>query len=129
MLTTTATAGGDYSFNNLGPGTYFVCEATATDWVQTFPNTVGGEVIDTCDNVAGNAEFGYLFTASSGTDNTLNDFGNFQLIDKTGSKYVDDEGDGSISGDSKYTAAGGWTVRLYRDNGGTAGRWTPPTRC
>ncbi|MGU9537297.1 hypothetical protein, partial [Proteus mirabilis] len=60
-------------------------------------------------------------TFLAGSNFSGNDFGNFQLIDKTGSKYVDDEGDGSLSGGSKYTAAGGWTVRLYRDNGGTAG--------
>ena len=115
-VTSTVTDGsGNYAFNNLGPGTYFVCEATVSDWIQTFPNTVGGEVIDTCDNIAGNAEFGYTFTAASGSDQTLNDFGNFQLLDKTGSKYVDDEGDGSITGDSKYT--GGWTINIYRDDG------------
>ena len=108
-------ATGNYAFNDLGPGTYFVCEATASDWIQTFPNTVAGEVINTCDNIAGNAEFGYKFTAASGVDQTLNDFGNFQLINKTGSKYVDDEGDGSISGDSKYT--GGWTINIYKDDG------------
>ncbi len=30
------------AFNNLGPGTYIVCEDDGnTDWIQTFPNTVG----------------------------------------------------------------------------------------
>ncbi len=110
------------AFNNLGPGTYFVCEATAADWIQTFPNTVAGEVIDTCDNVAGNAEFGYKFTASSGTNETLNDFGNFQLIDKSGFKFNDNDMDGvyepapSAQNDTKLTD---WTIELWKLVSGT----------
>jgi len=70
--------GGGYAFADLGPGTYFVCEASMAGWVQTYPNLAGGEVIDTCDDIAGNEPFGYAFTTSSGTDLTGNDFGNFE---------------------------------------------------
>ena len=72
-------ANGDYSFADLGPGTYFVCEASLAGWVQTYPNLVGGEVINTCDTIAGNEPFGYTFTTASGVDLTDNDFGNFEL--------------------------------------------------
>jgi hypothetical protein len=72
-------ASGDYAFADLGPGTYFVCEASTVGWVQTFPNVVGGEVIDTCDDIAGNEAFGYTFTTESGVDLVDNDFGNFEL--------------------------------------------------
>ena len=105
---------GDYTFGDLAPGDYIVCEDLPTGWVQTFPSTAGGEVIDTCDE-GGHAEFGYAFSASSGDDETLNDFANFELIDKTGTKYVDAGGDGSIAGDSPYL--GGWTINLYKDDG------------
>ena len=71
-------ADGYYEFPDLGPGTYFVCEASMVGWVQTYPNLAGGEVIDTCDDIAGNEPFGYAFTTSSGTDLTGNDFGNFE---------------------------------------------------
>ena len=122
-VTSTVTDGsGNYAFNNLGPGTYFVCEATVSDWIQTFPNTVGGEVIDTCDNIAGNAEFGYTFTAASGSDQTLNDFGNFQLLDKGGFKFQDNDTDGifepapSPQNDTKLS---GWTIELWKLVSGT----------
>ncbi len=124
VTSTTTNGSGNYAFNNLGPGTYFVCEATASDWIQTFPKTVAGEVIDTCDNIAGNAEFGYKFTASSGEDQTLNDFGNFQLIDKSGFKFNDNDADGAfeplpnLQNDTKLT---GWTVELWKLISGT---WT-----
>ncbi len=116
---------GDYSFGNLGPGTYFVCEAADSAWIQTFPNTTGSEVINTCANAndAGNsrtnADYGYTFTTSSGSDLTGNDFGNFELVSKSGTKYVDANGDGDISSDSAYT--GGWTIRLYKENASANG--------
>jgi hypothetical protein len=74
-------ADGDYEFTDLGPGTYFVCEASMAGWAQTFPNVVGGEVIDTCDDIAGNEPFGYTFTTASGIDLVDNDFGNFELFE------------------------------------------------
>ena len=120
--TTTTNATGDYTFANLGPGTYFVCEDDSNaDWIQTFPNTVAGEVIDTCDDV-GDAAFGYKFTASSGTNETGNHFGNFQLIDKTGFKFNDNDMDGvyepspSPQNDTKLTD---WTIELWKLVSGT----------
>jgi hypothetical protein len=71
-------ADGNYAFTDLGPGTYFVCEASMAGWVQTYPNLAGGEVIDTCDDIAGNEPFGYAFTTESGVDLVDNDFGNFE---------------------------------------------------
>ncbi len=122
--TTTSLVDGSYSFSNLGPGTYFVCEATKTGWNQTFPNasTVdpsGEAIYGACDNVAGNAAYGYKFTTASGTDLTADDFGNFELVSKSGTKFVDANGDGNISSDSAYT--GGWTIKLYKDDGSTTG--------
>ena len=91
-------ANGTYTINAIVPGTYRVREVAQPDWVCTFPNPCYHEE-----------------TFLAGSHLTGNNFGNFQLIDKTGSKYVDDEGDGSLSGDSKYTA--GWTINLYKDDG------------
>jgi hypothetical protein len=112
-------ATGFYEFPGLGPGTYFACEAELAGWIQTFPNAVAGEVIDTCDDIAGNEDFGYKFTASSGTDETGNDFGNFELISKSGTKFNDLDGDGVW--DAGEPGLEGWTINLYRDNGSTAG--------
>ena len=121
MSSTTTNGTGGYSFANLGPGTYFVCEAADSAWTQTFPNTTGSEVINTCANANDlgnsrtNADYGYTFTTSSGTDLTGNDFGNAAPVSKSGTKYVDANGDGDISSDSVYT--GGWDIKLYKDDG------------
>jgi hypothetical protein len=87
-------------------------------WIQTFPNTVGGEVIDTCDAVAGQEAFGYAFSASSGSDETGNDFGNFEEITKSGTKFEDVNGDGDLT---DGVALDGWTINLYADDGDTPG--------
>ncbi len=39
-------ANGDYSFNNLAPGTYSVCEVMQTGWVQTQPGTPSSPICD-----------------------------------------------------------------------------------
>jgi hypothetical protein len=128
LVSTQATnATGDYSFPGLNPGTYFTCEEGKTGWIQTYPNAgttapTGETIYSACDNVTGLPKYGYKFTTTNaGGSLAGNNFGNFQLVSKGGSKFVDANGDGSISGDSKYTAAGGWSIRLYKDDGGTAG--------
>ena len=117
LTSTTTDSNGDYTFGDLGPGTYWACEDLPTGWIQTFPSAAGGEVIAACD-VVGDAEFGYLFTASSGQDEIGNDFGNFELIDKTGTKYEDSDGDGDITGESGIE---NWTIYLYNDDGSVPG--------
>jgi|GEM_PF-3740110 len=57
---TTTNGGGNYSFSNLGPGTYTVCEVGRAGWTQTFPANNG------C----------YVVTASSGNDESGKNFGN-----------------------------------------------------
>jgi hypothetical protein len=118
---------GNYSFPNLSTGTYFACEETKTGWIQTYPNAgtanpTGETIYNACNNISGLAQYGYKFVSgSTGTNLSGNNFGNFQLVSKGGSKFVDANGDGSLTGDSKYIAAGGWNIRLYKDDGGTAG--------
>ena len=116
--TTTTDASGNYSFGDLGPGDYIVCEDLPAGWVQTFPNAPGGEVIDTCDEVAGQAEWGYAFSATSGEDEINNDFGNFELIDKSGTKLEDVNGDGDLT---DGVAIEDWTIYLYNDVGSVPG--------
>jgi hypothetical protein len=106
-------ADGDYEFTDLGPGTYFVCEASMAGWAQTFPNVVGGEVIDTCDDIAGNEPFGYTFTTASGIDLVDNDFGNFELVTKSGTKFNDLDGDGDLTDGVPLEA---WTINAYADD-------------
>jgi len=82
--TTTTTTGlsGNYSFSNLGPGTYMVCEQLQAGWVQTLPGTPS-------------AVGCYTIVVSSGT-NVVQDFGNFKLITLTVKKHVINDNGGTL---------------------------------
>ena len=90
---TTTAADGSYSFSDLDPGTYSVCEVPQPpDWTRTYPGNdcyygvlvgPGGAIID-------------------------KDFGNFMNVDITVCKYIDSNGDGI--GDTPFT--GGWRMTL-----------------
>jgi hypothetical protein len=108
-------AGGAYSFDPIGPGTYTVCETLQAGWTQTFPNASTPnpphETIATNCAPPGGTEFGYHFTTSSGQDLSGNDFGNFKLITKSGSKFNDLNGNGVKDGGDPGLS--GWTINLY----------------
>ncbi|MBI4301041.1 MAG: hypothetical protein HY664_00355, partial [Chloroflexi bacterium] len=114
LLSTVATnASGEYSFPSLGPGSYIACEELKAGWQQTYP-TSGAD----CTAVATLGAKGYAFTATSGTDETGNDFGNFEKITKSGVKYNDVNGDGDLTDGIPLS---GWDIKLYRDNGSVPG--------
>jgi methionine-rich copper-binding protein CopC/protocatechuate 3,4-dioxygenase beta subunit len=92
---TVTDANGNYSFADVGPGTYTVQEELQPGWIQTFPAPPGT----------------YTFTATSGGDVSGDDFGNFQLVTFSGEVYNDLNGSGSFQpGDPGLP---GWTVNLY----------------
>ena len=67
---------GYYEFPDLQPGTYTLTEVLLDGWTNTYsPPAV---------------------TVAPGDDSTDNDFGNFELIDKSGHKYEDEDGDMSF---------------------------------
>src|SRR5205823_3832476 len=72
----TTDANGNWSVTNIGPGTYTVQEVQQAGWTQT----------------AGQA--GFSFTASSGTNVTGINFGNFQNINLSGAKFNDHNANG-----------------------------------
>lgn len=81
VVTSMATAGqGDYSFNDLAPGTYAVCETLKDNWVQTFPT---------------NNECHTIVIDQSGETNEAN-FGNQGRGNIVVIKNVDSDGDGTI---------------------------------
>ena len=92
VASTVTAANGTYSFNNLGPGTYFVQEAVPSGSTQT----------------GGNA--GYTIIATSGSNSTGNNFGNFINIAITGTKFNDITGNGFSADD---TPLAGVTINLY----------------
>lgn len=121
----TTTAGdGSYSFTNLPPNDYKVCETAQTGWTQTYPTTNGG-----CQLVT---------VALSGFNYTHTDFGNQGRGTITVVKNVDSNGDGTIdfqdvtnwnwnidgsgnfttgSGNSQNVAAGNYTVSEVQKSG------------
>lgn len=89
LATTTTNVSGSYSFGNLAPGSYSVCETQQNGWVQTFPasNACHSVVI----NISGETE-----QANFGNQGR----GSIQVI-----KNVDTDGDGDIdtSGATDWT--------------------------
>ena len=75
--TTTTDSSGDYSFSDLGPGTYTVREVVPAGWLQTAPPAPGT----------------FTVTATSGTDAPGLLFGNYQYVTYSGTVYNDVFGD------------------------------------
>jgi protocatechuate 3,4-dioxygenase beta subunit len=98
VATTTTDANGNYSFTNVGPGTYTVQEELKPGWIQTYPAPPGT----------------YTVTTSSGQNVGGEDFGNFQLVTVTGTVYNDSNGNGADDGE---TGLQGWTVNLLDSKG------------
>ena len=99
VATTVTDVNGDYSFTNIGPGTYTVQEELRTGWIQTAPASPGT----------------YAITATSGQDSTGLLFGNYQLVTYSGTVYNDLNGSGVIApGDPGLP---GWTVELLDSQG------------
>jgi methionine-rich copper-binding protein CopC len=94
VATTVTDANGNYSFTNVGPGTYTVEEELQPGWVQTDPAPPGT----------------YTVAASSGTDVSGLLFGNFQLVTYSGEVYNDINGNGSL--DPGEPGLAGWTINL-----------------
>jgi hypothetical protein len=90
VATTQTDQNGDYSFINLTPGTYAVCETQQTNWVQTFPANNGCYTV--VINISGETNPGTNFGNQSR--------GNIQVI-----KNVDTDGDGDID----ISGATDWT--------------------
>jgi protocatechuate 3,4-dioxygenase beta subunit len=98
--TTTSDVNGDYSFSDLGPGTYTVQEELQPGWIQTAPPPPGT----------------YTVAATSGQDASGLVFGNFQLATISGQVYDDLNGDGSNDGGTD-PGLPGWTVNLLDSSG------------
>ena len=98
----TALPNGEYSFDNLLPGDYWVKEVLQAGWQSTTTNPV-------------------FVTLAPGQDVTVADvsglaLGNFDLFNISGTKYTDITGDG-ITGDD--TGLGGVTIFIDKDGSDT----------
>jgi hypothetical protein len=107
----TTDSNGDYTISNVAPGTYTIQEVLQPGWTQTFGNTgytvtVGGSGVQ------------------SGGTSTGNDFGNFQNISLSGTKFEDLTGNGFSFDDPVLNSANphyvSVTVNLFK-NGLPAG--------
>ncbi len=99
-LGSTVTAnGGLYSFTNLAPGSYSVCETQQTNWVQTYPASNGCHTI-TIDK--------------SGESNQAN-FGNQGRGSIKVVKNVDMNNDGDVEDEGDIVGAPDWTWDINGD--------------
>ena len=92
---TTTDASGNYSFANVGPGTFIVREVLQTGFVQTTANPTN-------------------IVTSSGANVGGIDFGNFQLIIIGGTKFQDTNGNGLR--DSGEPGLQGFTIYIDANN-------------
>ena len=97
VATTTTDANGDYSFSDMGPGTYTVEEVVRAGWLQTAPPAPGT----------------FTVTATSGTDATGLLFGDYKYVTYSGTVYNDLTGDGND--DPGDPGLQGWTVNLLQN--------------
>lgn len=93
----TTNADGYYSFTNLAPGTYTVCEEDRAGWVQTYPDE------EDCYTVV---------IDKSGEENDQMNFGNQGRGTITVKKNVDSDGDGKVD----YENVSDWTWDLGDTN-------------
>ncbi len=91
---TTTDVNGNYTFSNLGPGTYTLREVQQSGWTQTTSNPAG-------------------IVATSGMNINGVDFGNFRNAWATACKFIDADGNIQTTGDQ--TAKAGWTVHLSKN--------------
>ncbi len=96
--TTVSDVNGDYEFTDIAPGIYTISEFSKTGWTQTTANPP-------------------LFDLTN--INTINDvdFGNFQTMIISGTKYEDLNGNGMF--DVGEPGMAGWTMELDLNNDGT----------
>jgi serine-aspartate repeat-containing protein C/D/E len=96
-LSTTTDVNGNYTFTNVGPGTYLVREVQQAGFTQTTANPA-------------------VIVASSGANVTGVLFGNFQLISISGNKFQDSNGNGIRN--AGETGLQGVVIFLDTDNNG-----------
>jgi SdrD B-like domain len=100
---------GAYRFTDLANGDYIVCEGLQPSWHQSKPSSGGACSVD--PTLEPN---GYAFTMT-GADHPGNDFGNFQNGTKSGTKFVDTNGNGAR--DTGEPGLGGVQIHLTGTDG------------
>ena len=106
---TTTNSDGNYSFTNLGPGTYVVCEVVEAGWQQTSSPQ--------CHEV----------NMTSGLESDGNDFGNQGQGTVTVIKNVDTDGDGTVDGEVTEFEGLVWEWYLDADDGHDSSDTEPVT--
>jgi len=97
---------GDYSFQNLADGTYYICEVFQQDWWQTYPDSG-----TSCQN----GRFSNAAVVSGGNPVPDMDFGNYHYGRISGYKFNDLNGNGIIEQEPGLV---GWTIYLDRNQNG-----------
>jgi len=99
LSTTVSDINGNYSFVNVGPGTFTIKEVLQSGWFISLPTGAGT----------------YSVTSTSGTAITNENFGDFQSATVTGEVFNDLNGDGIL--DNGEPGLQGWTVELFDNSG------------
>lgn len=105
-LSTITDVNGNYSFSDLGPGTYTLTETLQNGWAQTSTNPAP-------------------ITPLSGQDTSDIDFGNFNFGQISGTKYEDVNGSGED--DPGEAVLSGWTIYIDTNGDGDLDLGEPST--
>ena len=107
-------ASGNFSVN-LAPGTYRICEVVQAGWTQSFPNPAN----TLCQGLSGVSPSGYSVTVTSQGTFASNNFGNFTTGSVSGSKFEDENANGTQdAGDANLS---GWHIRVFNSGGAQVG--------
>jgi hypothetical protein len=107
---TTVAGTGVYSYTNVDPGKYIVCEVLKSGWTQSYPSGAGNDV--GCPDGKG-----YAVTLLSGDlEHTGKDFGNWAPGSVEGYKFLDENA--NTEWDDGEPGLEGWTIWLDVDDDG-----------
>ena len=122
VQSTTTDSNGDYTFDEIVPGSYKVCEAAdnntsdSTTWYQSYPKTGTTDLYTGCTGLnSAYAANGYAVTLATNANDTGNDFGNYQMASKSGMKFEDMNANGVK--DAGDTPVSGVTIKLLNAAG------------
>lgn len=92
---TTTAANGSYTFTDVAPGKYVVCETVPSGWTQSFP--VSGSTM------CGAGTFGHEVTIRAGGVLTGKDFGNWNPASISGMKWNDADGNATSTNEQRLS--------------------------
>ena len=130
-INTTTDANGTYKFENLTAGMYTISEIAQPGWTQTYPASLGSQIVNITDENVSDINFGNQQKANSPPDNPSKPSGNSAAISSTACVYSTSSTDPD-GGQISYTFDWGDGANTTTDpfssgaNASSTHSWTSP---